>query len=349
MKRKQKKAISAFGPKNIIFGCLILTVIIMAFLYGFFLFWPWKVFEKEKGVEVAIQWGMTPREISVLLKEKGVIRGEGNFLLGAKLLGATRKLQAGKYIFEGRLTNYSVLRKLVKGQVITESVTIPEGSRATKIASILQERLDVDSTRFMALVQNRSFCHSQGIHQTSMEGYLYPDTYRFHSNVAPKEVIRTMLFRFRNVFVDSLKDRSQKMDWSIHQVLTLASIVEGEAVLDSERPIIAALYLNRLERKMLLQADPTIQYLVRDGPRRLLNEDLEIDSPYNTYMYSGLPPGPVNSPGLASILAVLYPDSSNYLYMVSNGDGSHTFSRTMSEHLRAKNRLDRIRRNIRRR
>ena len=348
MNLKRERTLTIFNLKNSIIRLLLLAGISLAFLYGFSLFRPWRKIEKEDGIEVSIERGMTPKGISRRLKEKGVIRSESSFLLGAKLLGITRNLQAGRYLFQGRLTNYSVLRKLHKGRVISAYVTIPEGSRAIRIASILHKHLNIDSTRFMTLIMEPSFCASQGLDEMTLEGYLYPDTYRFHQNAIPEDIIKTMLSRFREVFVDSLKRRSEERGLSIHDVVTLASIVEGEAALDSERPTIAALYLNRLKRRMLLQADPTIQYLIKNGPRRLLNKDLEIDSPYNTYIYTGLPPGPVNNPGLSSILAVLYPDNVGYLYMVANGDGSHTFSRTMNEHLRAKSRFDRIRRNARR-
>jgi UPF0755 protein len=243
------------------------------------------------------------------------------------------------------LNNYAVLSKLFKGDVVTQQVTIPEGSRATKIAGILNETLGIDSVRFVSLVHDSSYCRAQDINASTLEGYLYPDTYRFHTNTSPEEAIQRMVSRFREVFHDSLIQQAAQIGMTIHQVITLASIVEGEAALDSERSIIAALYKNRLNRNMLLQADPTIQYIIKDGPRRLLNKDLQIDSPYNTYIYPGLPPGPVNSPGIASIRAVLYPDTVHYLYMVANGDGSHTFSRTIRDHLKAKARFDRVRRN----
>ncbi|MCJ7813760.1 endolytic transglycosylase MltG, partial [bacterium] len=145
-----------------------------------------------------------------------------------------------------------------------------------------------------------------------------------------------------------LKKRCGQLGMSVHEVITLASIVEGEAVIASERPIIAALYLNRLEHRMLLQADPTIQYIIQNGPRRLLDTDLQINSPYNTYIYPGLPPGPVNNPGIQSILATLYPASSDYLYMVANGDGAHTFSRSLEEHNKAKQEFNRVRNEVRR-
>jgi len=335
-----------FPRKNLILGFLIVVGIMILFFYFFLLFLPWTAPEK---IEVTIERGMTPHQIAALLREKGVIREEGNFLWGAKLLGVTRKLQAGKYEFQGRTTNYGILRKLYKGRVVTEQVTFPEGIRVTKIASILRKELEVDSTRLMVLVNDASFCHSFGIYVSTLEGYLYPDTYRFHFNSNAEEVLERMVFRLREVFTDSLRKRAKELDMSIHQVLTLASIVEGEAALESERKIIAALYLNRLERNMFLQADPTIQYIIGDGPRRLLKKDLQIDSPYNTYINQGLPPGPVNNPGMASIRAVLYPALVKYLYMVANGDGSHTFSRTMQEHLEAKKRFDLVRRKVRQR
>ncbi len=327
------------------YAILALVVFVIAGLYVFHLFIPWTVPADIGIIEVTIQRGMTPSDISALLKESGVIRSEKKFLFGAKLLGVTRKLQAGRYVFQGRLNNYAVLSKLFKGDVVTEQVTIPEGSRATKIAGILNEALNIDSVRFVSLVYDSSYSRAQDVIASTLEGYLYPDTYRFHTNTSPEEAIQRMVSRFREVFHDSLIQRAGQIGMTVHQVITLASIVEGEAALDSERSIIAALYMNRLKRNMLLQADPTIQYIIKDSPRRLLNKDLQIDSPYNTYIYPGLPPGPVNSPGIASILAVLYPDTVNYLYMVANGDGSHTFSKTIREHLQAKARFDRVRRN----
>lgn len=323
-----------------------LSCIILLCIYGLTLFLPWSISENPENIQIAIKRGMTPKEISVLLKDGGIIRGTRSFLLGAKLLGVTRKLQAGEYRFQGSLSNYKVLRTLYKGRVVTGFVTFPEGTRSFKMASILKKTFGVDSTRFMALVNDTSFCRSLGIDASTLEGYIYPDTYRFQLNPTPENILKRMVDRFHEVFADTLKKRATVLGFSMHEVVTLASLVEGEAGLDSERTTIAALYLNRLKRGMLLQADPTIQYIIQDGPRRLLTKDLEIDSPYNTYIHSGLPPGPVNNPGLASLLATLYPSSSDFLYMVANGDGSHTFSRTVDEHIRAKQRFDRVRRDV---
>lgn len=313
----------------------------LSMVYGFLLFMPWKTQTDE--MIVTIERGMSPQAIAELLNHAEIIRHEKNFLLSAKFLGVTRKLQAGKYAFHGKQSHFKVLRKLVRGLVVTESVTIPEGMRATKIAKILQERFNIDYTVFLNMVNDPLICQKYGIKASSLEGYLYPDTYQFHVNPTAEEVIERMLNRFWEVFRDSLKTKIIESGLTMHKVITLASIVEGEAVVDSERTIISALYWNRLKRNMRLQADPTIQYIIRNGPRRLYRKDLAIDSPYNTYLYTGLPPGPVNNPGRASIYAVLYPSLDNYLYMVANGDGSHTFSKSMSNHLKAKQRLDRIR------
>ena len=332
--------------KKYIYAICIATATMIFLTYLFLLFLPVAHIERENSVEISIERGMTPQEIAVLLKEKKIIGKVQSFLWGAKLLGVTRKLQAGRYFFVGWITNYSVLRKLYKGYVITEQVTIPEGSRATKIAEILEKRFGINSKYFIELVNSKAFCRSLGIEAITLEGYLYPDTYYFQVDEKPEEIVKRMVSRFQEIFVDSLKERSHQLGMSVQQVVTLASIVEGEAVMDTERSIIAALYLNRLRRNMLLQADPTIQYIIQDGPRRLLTKDLTLESPYNTYIHSGLPPGPVNNPGIASILATLYPAKVEYLYMVANGDGSHTFSRTMSEHLKAKKRFDKIRHQV---
>jgi UPF0755 protein len=168
----------------------------------------------------------------------------------------------------------------------------------------------------------------------TLEGFLLPDTYNFYWQSDEKEIVEKMLAEFRGFFVDSLQIRTKQMRMSIRQMLTVASIIEGETSIDNERPIIAGLYYNRLRRGMRLEADPTIQYLIVDGPRRLRYSDLKIQSPYNTYENAGLPPGPINNPGRQSILAALYPAHHQYLYFVATGNGGHRFASSYEEHLR---------------
>ncbi len=299
-------------------------------------------------VNVTIDRGMTPHEIAYLLKDTGVLPNRHFFILGAKLLGVSRKLQAGNYCFSGRMSNYFVLKKLYEGDISTIKVTIPEGLPAERIARILKTTVAVDSSRFMQLVYDPKFCDSLGIETSSLEGYLYPNTYRLYEGISADKVITYLVYHFKNEFNDSLHQKAEEMDLTEHEVVTLASIVQGEAMVKEERPIIAALYLNRLKKGMRLQADPTIQYIINDGPRRLLDKDLEIDSPYNTYIYKGLPPGPVNNPGISSICSILYPAKVNYLFMVANGDGTHSFSESLIEHNRAKRKFDQYRRKVNR-
>ena len=176
-----------------------------------------------------------------------------------------------------------------------------------------------------------------------------PDTYAFHHGMTESEILSILINRTLSIFErDSVKRALDELNFSMDQILTIASIVEGEAIFDDERATIAAVYLNRLNKGMRLQADPTIQFIIDGPPRRLLYEDLEINSPYNTYKYYGLPPGPINNPGIKSILATIFADKVNYLYFVARGDGRHTFSSTFKEHNKAKLAFDKIRREVRR-
>jgi UPF0755 protein len=314
------------------------------------LFFPFRPGGPQSGIsDVFVRRGSTPRQVAAALKAGSVIRNETLFLAAVKFMGVSRKLQAGRYHFEGRLCNFSVIRRIKNGITVHMTVTFPEGIQARRMAGILEGEIGSDAIRFMACVLDPETPRRLGIGASSIEGYLYPDTYRFMSSATPEEIIRKMVVHFNEVFADSLKARAVQTGFSVHQIVTLASIIEGEAVLDSERPIISALYHNRLRKGMALQADPTIQYLIPDGPRRLLKRDLAIDSPYNTYLYPGLPPGPVNNPSRASILAALYPAPVNYLYMVANGDGSHSFSTNIQDHISAKRRFNIIRNKIRHR
>lgn len=301
----------------------------------------------EEEHTVLIKPGMTFNQIVGLMKENDVITSEMRFGLAAKLMGVQSQLKAGKYRIAPGASSYAVLQTLASGKVATEWVTIPEGKTTRQIAGLLAQKIEIDSLRFMEWVNDSAFTRRLGIPADRLEGFLFPETYGLYWGINAQEVIELMVSHYQARFDSTLQARSREMGMTELEVVTLASIIEGEAVVDSERTTISAVYHNRLERGMLLQADPTIQYIIEDGPRRLLNRDLKIDSPYNTYRYRGLPPGPINNPGLASIKAALYPNDKNYLYFVANGDGSHTFSRTLSEHLRAKARFDRYRRQIR--
>lgn len=270
------------------------------------------------------------------LKAAEVINVRWTLDVAGRILGLTRTIKTGKYLFPRGLSNYEILTDLAEGKSrVLVTLPIPEGWRMERIALQCGRLLGIDPQRFIALCDRQSFRQDLGIEAPSIEGFLMPDTYRFLWQTSEEEIIERMVGEFRKFYTDSLRIRQEGLRLSLNQVLTLASIVEAEAVLDRERPVIAGVYLNRLKKRMRLEADPTVQFAISDTPRRLSYSDLRFDSPYNTYVNYGLPPGPINSPGRKSIVAALYPESHAFLYFVADGTGGHMFSRTYAEHQKA--------------
>jgi UPF0755 protein len=269
------------------------------------------------------------------LDAKGIIRSRALFVFAAKVCGGTERIHVGKYVFDSGISNVKLFLALREGEGSKLiSVRLPEGYRARTQARILARTIGIDSAKYVDLVYDKSFTNSLGIDGPSLEGYLLPETYSFYWQQNEEYVIRRLVDQFRLFYDDSLRARAKEFGWTTNQVVALASIVEGEVVLDEERETISGVYHNRLRKKMRLEADPTIQFIMEDGPRRVLYSDLKIDHPYNTYRNRGLPPGPVNNPGKASILAALYPVKHKYLFFVANGDGGHWFSTSYAGHLR---------------
>jgi len=227
---------------------------------------------------------------------------------------------------------------LERGTVETVALTVPEGFTLREIGPRIAELSGVPSDSVLALAGDSALAARLEVPGPTLEGYLYPETYRFASDVDPVRVLRTMTTRYREFWTRERRARADSMGLTEREAVTLASIVEAEARVDRERPIIAAVYLNRLDRGMRLQADPTVQYALEEPVSRLLYAHIDsvADSPYNTYTHRGLPPGPIGSPGVASLRAVLRPADVPYLYFVARPDGSHVFSRTLPEHNRAK-------------
>jgi UPF0755 protein len=304
-------------------------------------YYSWELWLRGGGAEsviVRIPEGATFTQILDSLESSGAISNRMAFRLLAKATGNDARIRPGTYKFEKGTASAELLAALVEGRsTVKVKVTFPEGSTLRRMASILHRDLSVDSTTFMRLANDRAFLRSIGINASTAEGYLLPDTYFLFWGEQPQTLLRRFSDEFRAFYTDELKERAKAIGLSPYEAIVLASIVEGEAKVDEERPVIAGLYLNRLHRGMKLAADPTIQYMLPDGPRRLLYRDLRIDSPYNTYMYAGLPPTPINNPGRSSIRAALSPARHEYIYMVAKADGSgrHTFSRTGTEHERA--------------
>jgi UPF0755 protein len=282
---------------------------------------------------VVITKGKSFAAAAEVLRDSGVIPNTMVFRVVGKVFGI-QTVRSGKYSFTSGISTIDLMRDMQTGRsAVSFFVTIPEGYRARQIARTLRRDAGVDSAEFMELIGKPA---EFGLppHTASLEGYLFPDTYDFAWHEDAHEVVARMVNRYRKFFDDSLARRAKELKLSVNEVMTMASIVEGEAVKDDERPMIAGLYYNRLKKKMRLEADPTIQYIIPDGPRRLTYDDLNLKSPYNTYRSLGLPPGPINNPGRASILAALFPAKHQYLFFVADGNGGHTFARTYDEHMR---------------
>jgi len=297
------------------------------------------------SVCVIIKPGDSMTRIVDRLKEANLIKEGTGLLVLAKFLGKDRHIQAGRYDFKRGISLYSVFNKLVKGDVTLEEVTIPEGLTIKQIAGILKREIEIDSSEFVRVTTDSQFAKSMGVPASNLEGYLFPDTYKFSWGTPSEKVARILVEQFKKIFTDSFVRRAEEINFSLSEVVTLASMVEAEAKDGEEREMISAVYHNRLKRGMLLQCDPTVIYALPQLDRPLLLKDLEIDSPYNTYKYPGLPPGPICNPGKASIQATLYPADVDFLYFVAKGDGTHIFSTTLRQHNNAKIKIKRAGRN----
>ena len=275
------------------------------------------------------------QEIAQTLQQAGVIQSRWAFLALAYVQGSLTRLHAGEYEFPAGTSLFEILRKLESGKVVTHQVTIPEGFTAQDIARLLAGERLVEVDRFMALVKDQKFAEAVAVPGDTLEGYLFPDTYRLTRGMTEEEILRIMVTRFRQAVPEDIEQRAEGLGLDAHSVVTLASLIEKEARLDAERPLVAAVFYNRLRRNMPLQSDPTAVYGAVDPPHRITPLDLRRQSPYNTYLIAGLPPGPIANPGTASIMAALHPARVDFLYFVAKNDGSHFFSRTLEDHTQA--------------
>jgi UPF0755 protein len=290
--------------------------------------------------EIQVTDGMSFKTIAAKLQQEGIIRYRGYFEIIGRLEGISRKVRVGYYGLGAHMSMWEVLDALRKGKVIEYEVVIPEGYNLYQIAWTLTGTplISSDPRDFIKVATNKEFVHSLGIPADTLEGYLFPDTYFLPKGITVQDIAKRMVQRYRTVFSDSYRRRAEEMGFTEHQIITLASIVEKEAKVDSERKLIAAVYLNRLKLGMKLQADPTAVYGTKAWITKVTAQDLKRKSPYNTYLHKGLPPGPIANPGQGAILATLYPEDVDYLYFVAQGDGSHYFSKDFGEHGKAVNR-----------
>jgi UPF0755 protein len=321
----------------------VLTIVVLFILINI-LYWyaipiRWK--NEEAIVSLYVNKGNNLHQVVFKLKEQKIFIQPTFFLTYAELFKIDRRIHVGKYDLNKGITLAELTEKLTTGKGSSLDVTIPEGLNFKQIAGILKNQAGVDSAGFVEVASDTSFIGELNLDAPNLEGYLFPNTYKLYWGMEPEDVAKIMVKELSNILGDSLIRRMEQINFSLYQVLTLASLIEAEAQNPEERPIISAVYHNRLNKNMLLQCDPTVIYALPDLDRPLVLKDLEIDSPYNTYKYTGLPPGPINNPGKASILAALYPANVDLLYFVAKGDGSHIFSSTLEEHSLAKMKIKR--------
>lgn len=291
-------------------------------------------------IRLNIPRGSTVTEVAKLLEEKGLINNSGSFVWFVYLTGRQNQIKAGNYFLEPGISFAELLKELKTGRPIIYRVTIPEGLRQDEITELLAARGLVERETFSALLRNEEFLRTYlpEFGPSSAEGFLFPDTYEFAEGMSEEEIAATFLRRFRRVW-EEVAGRGVSDNFSLMDRVILASIVESEAKLAEERPIIASVFLNRLRKGYPLQSCATVLYALGERKSRLLYKDLEYDSPYNTYLHYGLPPGPISNPGRASLEAAFHPAETDFLYFVARPDGGHVFSRTYREHLNARNHI----------
>ena len=287
----------------------------------------------QEGVFFTVRKQTSFKTILSDLKKRGLLSSTWELELHGMLTGDARKLKAGEYLLKPGLTYGGLIQTFVKGDVYLARVTVPEGAGVADIGRVLERAGVSDAEKFASMALAPETARELGIPGPSLEGYLFPDTYFFPRNTEPKAVAQRMTGEWRKVFSRYVQ-RVEEGNLSVNQVMTLASIVEKETALEEERGLVASVFLNRLRRHMKLQADPTVIYGVSGFDGNLTRKHLRTDTPYNTYTRTGLPPGPIASPGEASIHAVLYPPDTDYLYFVSTNHGAHLFSKTLSQHNR---------------
>lgn len=325
--------------RRLIIGFMIFPVLAGAVLAGLFYVGATR-WRSHEAAEVDIQPGASVRAIARMLEERKVIRTPRIFEICARARGLSGRLRAGNYEFSAGTTMIEALDKIVRGEVKTYAFTVIEGWAIKDIASALAGQPFLKDKKmpeeFLRLAYDKDYIGALGFEGIgSLEGYLFPDTYFVAGSISADALIRQMVLRFHEVWESVAGGPAAGLDMNIKETVTLASIVEKETGVVVERPLVAAVFVNRLKRGMALQSDPTIIYGLPDFDGNIRRRDISNPHPYNTYIHPGLPPGPICNPGRASLDAALHPAKTGYLYFVSKNDGSHHFTDKLSEHLSA--------------
>lgn len=325
MKFRQRIAVTG------VIGLLLLLLLITAYSSFFAI----KSGDAE-GREFNVPEGVTLRWIAESLEDQEFIRSSALFIALGKLMLSEKEIMAGEYTFPPNMNLIDILLAFKYGRVNYRKIVILPGHNIRQIGELLQSERLVDAETFRDLTADKELIGLLGIGVSDLEGFLYPDTYYFYRGSNPKKIIRKMVLRFREVFGPELEERASEIDMTVKEVITLASLIEREAVVAEERFLISAVFHNRLRKNIPLQSDPTVIYALGKGfDGDLKREHLRVKSKYNTYVSLGLPPGPIGNPGIDSIRAALYPADVDYYYFVSKNNGTHHFSKNLKEHNRA--------------
>jgi len=284
---------------------------------------------------IIVEPGQKFKSLSQILHQKGVINHPAKFRLFSRIKGYDKRIKAGEYVLSSAMTPKRILEILVMGRVRLHRLTIPEGHNLRQVAQAVSQAGFGTQADFFKAATNADLLRSKGIDAQTFEGYLFPDTYYFTEDATPEKIISSMVKRFWSVFKPEWKNRAETLGFTIHQVVTLASIIEKEAGMAVERPIISSVFHNRLKRRIRLESDPTVIYGIKDFNGNITRRDLAEDTLYNTYRIKGLPPGPIANAGTKAIEAALYPADTRFLYFVSKKDNTHQFSTNLIDHNRA--------------
>jgi UPF0755 protein len=323
------------GLRRFFIALGLLLLFLASFSYWFFFLPPSSTSVTKT---ILVKRGMPLRKVSEILQQEGIVKQRHLFAWLARLLGKKTGIKAGEYELHTQMLPLEVLQILLKGQVKHHLVTIPEGYTLLQVAQLLDGLQIVEKETFLQKTSSPVFIASLGLpdpNRPSLEGYLFPNTYHFFKEMDPEEAIQMMVQQFKKVFASDLAAKASELGMSEREAVILASIIEKETPLPEEKPLISAVFHNRLKRKMPLQSDPTVIYGIKNFDGNLTKQHLMQPTPYNTYFMSGLPPTPICNPGKDSLIAALSPAPVPYLYFVSKNDGSHYFSGEFEEHNRA--------------
>ena len=321
------------SPKKIIVSTVRICLVLLLLWYLLCLFVP----PGNGSVvrDVSFPPGSGIRKLAAELKSDGLIRSSWQFILMTRLRGAAHRLKAGDYRINDKMTPGQILKKLVAGDVDYLKFSLPEGYSIYQVGEMLEQKGLFPRSEFLAKCRDRSLLSRLGLNESSVEGYLYPATYNLSRGDSVEQLISQMVAKFEKKYADLTAGGGGGDGLSRHALVTLASLIEKEAVSAEEKPLISSVFHNRLRIGMPLQSDPTAVYGVRAFAGKVTRDDIDRNSPYNTYNIKGLPPGPIGNPGADALEAALHPANTTYLYFVARQDGTHQFSRTLEEHNRA--------------